>query len=767
MTRAPNSARSWGRRGLLTSVAGLAVAAGLGACATETSAIGLSGVGADDDDAPPPAAGLLAFRSARNFGSAAPAGATYSIFHAFARGTVPVGDVARISARGVPVERQQCDNRVAWPDGSLRCGVFTWSHPHAIGGGGRDQITIHAVPGTWNNAPSGALNALLAHDYRMEVVIGGVTYSLSANNEIREARRITRIRGGNACTAWKIWGDFRVGTSPASPIQGQMWGKMFLYLTPDGHVRIEDEIYCNKIANSAAIPITSYALLDGGTVLFKNTTPFTLYTRNKIATYDEEGRAYFSGPDVSKVVWAFPRPVLRNRATTGLYDAMITWWNKWTPTYIAAFPEPLNVAYAPNSFGNIFGGIAVGINGTGNHTFLGPMTSLAVMAMLNGRYDFQRQDRKMALGSWGMCVFWCADDATGLPPVLTRGTYAGLSAPIVNVGWGLRPTVRMEGGNNRGAAFDGSHAGLWWWWQYLATGSEQALENIMEQGVGILGCSVAGSEPYQRNPTYHGKKYYGSYAGFPMARSLAWELRNLSNAYWVTPDRHAMKAYLNDLVQVQYDSVADLLAEHAAEWGALGVYNTRDFAPSGYIPLLSPWMHDYLATSVTMDVRRGRIPPSHPIVASHLIKWTYGRMVDGNFFNATGPYRISPGKGPNALSGAPYAQVWTDVYGFSAPPDMIHPLVDNPPVMRGLRNANYRGSQADPAPAYPPDQNYVGHTYPNLALCAGHCGVAAGLGKYPEKVVAYLDPIVDNAHGTEALWGRSSGTQAWRLRVPA
>ena len=152
-----------------------------------------------------------------------------------------------------------------------------------------------------------------------------------------------------------------------------------------------------------------------------------------------------------------------------------------------------------------------------------------------------------------------------------------------------------------------------------------------------------------------------------------------------------MKAYLNDLVQVQYDSVADLLAENAAEWGALGVYNTKDFAPSGYIPLLSPWMHDYLATSVTMDVRRGRILPSHPIVAGHLIKWVYGRMVDGNFFNGTGPYRISPGKGPNAVKSAPYAQVWTDVYGFSAPPDMIHPLVDNPPVMHGLRDANKIG----------------------------------------------------------------------------
>ncbi len=428
MTRAPHSARSWGRRGLLASAAGLAIAAGLGACATETSAFGLSNVGADDDDAPAPAAGLLAFRSARNFGPAAPAGATYSIFHAFAPGTVPAGDIARISVRGVPVERQQCDNRVAWPDGSLRCGVFTWTHPHAIAGGGKDQITIHAVPGTWHDAPSGALNALLAHDYRMEVVIDGVTYSLSANNEIREARRVTRIRSGSACTAWKIWGDFRAGTSPTSPVQGQMWGKMFLYLTPDGHVRIEDEIYCNKIANSAAIPITSYALLDGGTVLFRNATPFTLYTRNKIATYDEEGREYSSGPDVSKVVWAFPRPVLRNCATTGLYDAMITWWNKWTPAYIAAFPEPLNVAYAPNSFGNIFGGAATGINGTGNHTFLGPMTSLAVMAMLNGRYDFQRQDRKMALGSWGMCIFWCADDATGLPPVLTHATYAGLGS---------------------------------------------------------------------------------------------------------------------------------------------------------------------------------------------------------------------------------------------------------------------------------------------------------------------------------------------------
>ncbi|MEO8713373.1 MAG: hypothetical protein ABI369_00010, partial [Acetobacteraceae bacterium] len=552
MTREPNSARPWRRRGLLTSAAGLAITTWLASCGSETSAIGAPAAGkrAEDmsaDDAPAPVAGLVAYRLARNFGStAAPAGSTYSIFQAFARGAVPEGNIARIAAREGPVERQQCDNRVAWPDGSLRSATFIWSHPHAIASGGRDRITIHSVPGAWSNSPAATIQNLLSHDYQLQVVVGGVAYSLLANNEISAGTRLTRIRAGDACTAWKIWGDFRAGTSLSAPVQGQMWGKMFLYVTHDGHVRIEDEIYCNKIANSAAIAVTSYALLDGGKVLFRSTTPFTLHTRNKIATYDAEGREYFSGPDLSRVVWAFPRPVLRNPTTTGLYDALVTWWNKWTPTYIAAFPSPKMVPYAPNSgLATIF---YAGVDGTGNHVWLGPMTSIAVMAMLSGRYDHQREDRIMALGSWGMCLYWCADDPTGLPPVFTRATYPGLSKPITEIGWGLAATLQMTGGANPGSAADASHAGLWWWWQYLSTGSEQALENVMEQAVGVLGCNVAQPGIYQRNPKFaNGKQYFGSYCNFPQSRAVAWEFRNLSNAHWVTPDAHPMKAYLNDL----------------------------------------------------------------------------------------------------------------------------------------------------------------------------------------------------------------------------
>jgi len=765
MSRDPKSARNWRRRRLLTSVAGLAVTAGLAACESETSAIGAPSARARDDnmdadDAPPSVAGLLAYRSARNFGSTAPAGSTYSIFQGFTRGAVPPGNVARIAVHGVPVEKQQCDNRVAWPDGSLRCATFTWAHPRAIPSGDRDRITLAAAPGSWNNTPSATLKDLLSHDYRMQVVVGGVTYSLLANNEVRAGTRVTRIRAGNACTAWKIWGDFRAGTSASAPIQGQMWGKMFLYVTHDGHVRVEDEIYCNKIANSAAIPITSYALLDGGNVLFRNATPFTLHTRNKIATYDSEGRDYFSGPDISKVVWAFPRPVARNPATTGLYDAMITWWNKWTPTYIAAFPRPLAVPYAPNAdFHIIFSGA---VDGTGNHDWLGPMASYSVQAMLNGRYDYHRQDRLKALGGWGQALYWCADSDTGLPPVFTNTHYRGLSAPIPNVGWGLAATLQMTGGANPGSTGDASHAPLFWWWQYLSTGSEQALENIMEQAVGVLGCDVAQSGIYQRNPKFaNGKQYFGSYCNFPQSRAVGWAFRNFSNAHWVTPDAHPMKRYLNDVVQVQYDSTQELLKQMAPTWGPLAQWNENGNGYPPHAPAESPWMGDYRVTSVLMDYRRGRIPHDH-LAMVHVIKHQYGRMVDGSFYNGAGAYRLSPNVGPNPMVGAPFATSWDQVYGFQDPPNLIHPLIDNPPRTSGLRNQEGR---TNGEATYPADHKYVGHTYENIALCAGHCGVIAGLGHYPEAVVAYLDPLIDNA--SERRWGETVGAQAWRIRTPA
>ncbi|MEO9190693.1 MAG: hypothetical protein ABI224_11965, partial [Acetobacteraceae bacterium] len=168
MTMLGSPAPAWRRRHLLAGVAGLAVSAGLAACATEEPAIGATAAGRDHEpveEAPPASPGLLAYRTGRNFSDAsAPAGATFSIFQAFAPGAVPPGSIVRIAARGAPVARQQCDNRVAWPDGSLRSGVFIWSHPHAIASGGRDQIALSAAPGRWDEAPAATLRDVLAHD---------------------------------------------------------------------------------------------------------------------------------------------------------------------------------------------------------------------------------------------------------------------------------------------------------------------------------------------------------------------------------------------------------------------------------------------------------------------------------------------------------------------------------------------------------------------------------------------------------------------------
>ncbi len=171
-------------------------------------------------------------------------------------------------------------------------------------------------------------------------------------------------------------------------------------------------------------------------------------------------------------------------------------------------------------------------------------------------------------------------------------------------------------------------------------------------------------------------------------------------------------------------------------------------------------MGDYRVTSVLMDYRRGRIPRDH-LTMVHVIKHQYGRMVDGSFYNGAGAYRLSPNVGPNPMRGAPFATSWDQVYGFWDPPHLIYPLIDHEAPKGQLRDQRKQGTNV----SYPADHTFVGHTYPNIALCAGSCGVMAGLGAYPEKVVAYLRPIIDRA--SEQLWGSSPGAQAWRIRPPA
>ena len=735
--------------------------------------------------APPPVStwpasptGSVGVRLATNFGAgAAPAGAAYTMFHAFAPGAIPAGSVPQMSVGGTAIPAT-VSNRVTNPDGSLRSAVFDWVHPKSIAPGAlSDLLSFAPVVGIYNDTAYASIAGITAgHDYKLQILSNAVVYTLSFNANAASA---VAIRSGPTIAGFKVHGNF---VDPSGTPHAQLWGKFWAYLTPAG-IRLEHEVYANKIANSTAVAITSATLLDGATVLQANATPFTLYTRNKLAMYDADGRSYNSGADMSEVVWAYPHPVKSDASTTGLFDALITWWHAWSPSYIDGFPAPLNVTYGPNT--NLAAIFPDGVDGTGNHDFLGTMTSVAVMAMLDPTYARHRHDRLMALGSWGVCAYWCADASSGLPPVFTNTTYPGLSAPITSVGWGLAATLSMTGGNNPATTNDASHAGLWWWWQYLSTGSEQALENMMEQSVGVLGCDAPGSGLYQRNPLIGTTHHYGSYAFFSQPRAVAWEIRNLSNTHWVCPDNHLMKSYLNDLVQVQYDVAAAGMNANAATWGPLAfwganttsVWTTVDGVQYGYSE--DPWMNNYRVTSVTMDYRRGRITLSHPTMV-HVVKHCYGFLVDGNMFNGAGAYRAGTMVGPNPVVNSPLATQWGQVYGFQDPPNSLAPLIDNPPVLSGLRDQSTMalagGSDLAPPPVLPNTHTFVGHTYPNIAICAAACGVIAGelagptsdLAVYAGKVVAYLAPLIDApANAPEAMWGSTGGAQAWRIRPPA
>lgn len=623
-----------------------------------------------------------------------------------------------------------------------------------------------------------------------------VTYVLDANAEIERAGQpgVVQIRSGPACNAWKVWGDFRDNTGA---IHGTAWGKLYIYLDATGNVRIENEFYCNKIANASALPIASMALFDGAAVLESNATPFSFRTLNKVAAYDSDGRAYSTGPDVSEVVWAFPLPVLADPITTGLYDSRMMWWYPWSDEMIAAFPVPMNAAYIPYDAAHYNNPLfSSGIDGEGAHDFEAHLSGGDIYALYGGSYQWLRFLRQRALGAWNQMMFWVADPISGHPPVILPTAYPGLRAPQVGLtmAGSSTPSFTLLGGNFPGSSPSTSHAGLWWYGLYLLTGSEQALENILEQSIGAYMANnpTLGYLP-GINPKFNGVQHYGAFCSCEQSRGIGFQLRNQSNSEWVCPDAHPVKPYLGDLMKSFYAAAADMFAQFnpppvpPATWGNWGPLSWwLDPAGPDPLPGNSPWMENYKLISIALDVMRGRIDNTHQIV-KQINAHNFGCMIDGNFFNAAGAYRLSYMTG-GTPSGPPWATAmnsaggkvitsWTDCWGFQDPPHVTNPLISfgiyGAPILSGLRDQSGMGVGNS---ALPPNFNFAGpNNYVANALAAANCAKIAGWDalvgpsgpNYPSQVIAYLEPLVDgSAAATDAVWG-SGGNIIERERVPA
>jgi Ca2+-binding RTX toxin-like protein len=141
------------------------------------------------------------------------------------------------------------------------------------------------------------------------------------------------------------------------------------------------------------------------------------------------------------------------------------------------------------------------------------------------------------------------------------------------------------------------------------------------------------------------------------ARALAWAIRDISDAAYITPNGEALKAYYTTALN---NTLNNLITQYvngpkgAAE-GQLQGWIDGDFANAGWI---RPWMQDYLGTTMAYVSQKGFTQ------ADTMLAWMdnflSGRFTNGveginPLYGATYNFEISP------LGGAPY-QTWAEVF---------------------------------------------------------------------------------------------------------
>jgi hypothetical protein len=716
--------------------------------------------------------GPLVARTATNYDAmSVQANAHYSIGQAFAPGAIPSGYRAemRLSDGVTVIATQQANNRATHADGSLKFANFIWKHPNAIAAGASDMVKFYAVSGAYSDTTAITTAPITAQDYKVEMVVGGATYTFSVNTGLAGTKK-RQVRSGAACAAWYVWGDLLNGSTP----QGSVWVECWVYVYSDGTMRVYPRVRASKIQNSDAISVTSLAFKNGSTALRSWPDAFTFYYGTIVDMVDADGLEHFSGDEgllgatstvrtTSKVVWTFPRCVLSDPTTTGLYDAKLVHWYEWNSTQIAGMTDWTPYDYAPLAQAEI-----VQQDGPGGSEWIGPLPRSSVQAMLRGSYLDMRYDREQALaGLRNQC--WFKDFTTAYTPPFngkSAGTYPSLPADASTVSWCTAATFSLAGGNPTNTATSAGHLPHYFYFQYLATGYEWWGDLLFEQANAIMGQQNPGDASYCRNYTTGGMTYHGVSLEVAEGRHFAWFMRTVSDAQWVCPDSHALKQYLADVTTTNYNAFVAYLAANSS-WAALGIWKD-DYDGSSDKCYVAPWMHDYFMLSVAMDIRRGNITASHGAVQNHIIPWVLGRVVNGSYYRASGIYNMSVFRGPNpSFYGGSIATDWSQVYIGAGPSRLTFPLIDG----NSAAGANPPGIDMsidnDLLSVWEPF-----HSYPVILQCAAASAQVAGINT-ADQVYAHWRSYETAHPGQES--GNIGNTPPhdwahqphWRIRVPS
>lgn len=523
----------------------------------------------------------------------------------FKAGDVPAGATLAATLGSQPVTLQ-VDAKATNPDGSLRHAVLSLEVP-ALKGHAKLPLALSSVSTPSASGPAVSLQQLVATKYDARVSLAlkdGTTLTADARPLLEAAAK------ANACKAW----DRQCNLWLSGPIASE-WIVNGAAVASDGSTGPGLRVYFAVRAYAGAKPgtigpVRTDIIVENSDAYAPQVQPqYTATLTSGSASYTSPALTQYTATRWHQVLWwnnAAPQVYLQ-QDTQYLQNSMAV--SRYMPlTPDASFLASLRQSCAPLDHCDQ----TQAMGQTGAQAAIGPLprwTSTYIIDPDIRAYNWMLANTD-ALGAYSIHY---RDAATGYPLSIQKHPYA------TTVAWGWAASAGpayaadlLPNCVNNAVVTKCTNG-------WYGTGNPNQWDNAHQPAEGYVAYMVTGSWYYMSelafgasnnelwsNPGYRGFSKGLIDAAHSQVRGKAWVLREMSNAAWLLPNNHPLKAEFTADVE---NSLADWNERYTNNSSPNPLYITNDDVvydvnggkSNGY----APWMHNFFTWSAGHAAEQG------------------------------------------------------------------------------------------------------------------------------------------------------------------
>jgi hypothetical protein len=566
----------------------------------------------------------------------------------FEKGELKPGDalVANINGQAYAV---QVDAKTFNDDGSISHALLTLKAPDLAANASVDGMLAHGAAASAGTALTASSIVSAGYDAQLQLTLNGATQTIDAAKVLQDAIAADKVE------TWMSGpqaSEFRVSTA----IDSHLKATFDIRVYANGEVKT-DVIMTNEQAFAADPKTYTYdvAIKQGGQTV-----------------YNEAGVQQWQGSTWHHEIYKNDAPDLHVAHDTAYLAKAGALLGYDTSIGVSAQTIDEMVASLKASDTSLMGSslLEKDMGNTGGRSDIGPLTQWAATYLVS--QDPRAMDVMLAQADAGGSIPWHFRDGT-------TGDYVRIDQhPDLWIDYRATGAQSVAGGfTTPGGEWSPelAHQPSLSYLPYLVTGTHYYLDELQAQAA----FGIAADNPQYRDGA-NGVEPFGQ------IRALAWGLRDIADALYVTPDSDPMHGYFEKILDNNLSHLVKTYITDGTEAQAKEVegYILGDYGTPG---AMAPWQQDYLVMAL------GRIAAQGSDDAAALMGWmtnfVAGRFINGDhgFDPLYGPaYNLYLGDNPN------YTPTWSEVYQASGAPALTE--MDGYPDWSGGYAAGAKGALA-------------------------------------------------------------------------